>query len=39
MNHSIHGHTSMCDQAIFTIKALTIEISRKQPPNHGILVV
>ena len=39
MNHSIHGHTSMCDQAIFAVKALTSEISRKQPLNHGILVV
>ena len=39
MNHSIHGHTSMCDQAIFAIKALTTEISRKQAPNHVILVV
>ena len=29
----------MCDQAIFATKALTAEISRKQPANHGILVV
>ena len=29
----------MCDQAIFAIKALTTEISHKQPLSHGILVV